>query len=331
MGKKKENIQFDLSNYDYLSSSTPEEGWAWEFMRRSSEYRKAYDDWKTVRENTLLKDAKRLDGYIVQFRPFFGVPPVEPWSDAVAQHIKPWVGQPALNKANPVQVVNLKRGTGVVAVRHKPVEVEFLKAEKKTETLIKDKESGISGGYESIDRVTYVINGPHLTERHSPVVVHRHGPDGAEIPELHYSDEKFIHTDHPLDLVYKQQGKENVLMALIDISASGSAKDLTAKIEKEISLWRRRLSVARPRAAKKTKKKSRANILIGKAPILKSYLIVYDLVTGWPQVLSQDRTKEEVSEILARVDDMYLSIENINYHFNSAKILVNGGFSKLLN
>lgn len=146
----------------------------------------------------------------------------------------------------------------------------------------------------------------------------------------------------PLQKAAAQMGNKNIIMALIDISAPGKAKDLAAKIEKEISAWKNKLKVKSlkkpraippkhsPSAAAKLKNKPRKNNLIGNATIWKSYIIIYDLITGYPHVLPKPRTLEEVSGILSKIDDFYSSLENIRNHYDEAKYLVNDGYRQYL-
>jgi hypothetical protein len=43
--KKKEEIQFNPADYDYMDDM-PLERWMWEFIRRSQDYRDFYEKWR---------------------------------------------------------------------------------------------------------------------------------------------------------------------------------------------------------------------------------------------------------------------------------------------
>ena len=45
MGKEKEKVKFNPSDYDYMNN-LPLEGWIWEFIRRNPEYRRLYSEIK---------------------------------------------------------------------------------------------------------------------------------------------------------------------------------------------------------------------------------------------------------------------------------------------
>lgn len=326
--KKTSRINFNPSNYDYIDESMPLSGWIWEFMRRSQEYRDAYESFQYMNSSTnrlCPQCQKVISNDANKFNPFWGINPNQPWSDAMKP--TPWVGQPILNKINPVIVVNMKKGSGLINIpKRQSVEVDFLPVKKQESQPEQDVKTW-QGNYG--ERDTYIIDGPHCTERREAknYWVITHGPDGTERREPAYEGGDYIHIDHPLELVYRNQGRENVLMTLIDVSAPGAARELAGNIEREITSLRMKLG-PRKRAAQRTDKK--INKLIGKADIRKSYLIVFDLITGWPKLTIQPRTREEVSSVLSVIEeDFYATIENIKNHYNEAASLVNGGYRQL--
>jgi hypothetical protein len=154
-------------------------------------------------------------------------------------------------------------------------------------------------------------------------------PEKNEIV-LSYQDEKTT-DEHPLTIVQRNLMKENIMMALIDISAPMSVDDMLKLLKPHLVQWRKAVGV-HVRGAKTPKKNQHQ--LLQKARIWKSYLIVYDLVQ---QCLLDNDEKvkgascyKEVSNTLSKFEESYSEEKTIENHYKAAEKMINGGYKKYL-
>lgn len=132
--------------------------------------------------------------------------------------------------------------------------------------------------------------------------------------------------EHPVTMVRDEFGRENVVMALIDISAN--QRDINEALESQIDLWRKKLKIKPQRAPKKksqVKIKDDEEILRKNSTMWKAYFIVYDLI-GEPKRL----TFKKVSYILQEFGTNYSSEKNISNYYKEAKKLINGIYKEYL-
>jgi hypothetical protein len=154
-----------------------------------------------------------------------------------------------------------------------------------------------------------------------------HGDDKTQMYPLVSRD--------PMEKLSLNMGNENILMALIDISAPMSIEKIFELIKPHLKEWRKLLKVHVTDA--KTPKKN-PNKLLKKARIWKSYLIIYDLMKEClsnltdetPSKKEKSLCHEMIRNILFEHDDSYNTETVIRRHYNNAEIRINGGYRKFL-
>lgn len=290
--KKKKEIEFNPADYDYMDSLSLA-GWMWEIIRRSKEYRDFYKKWSKMIRKPFDKwndnDNSLIEEYFEKYSPIFPKQPDDKrdWPLLLKNAKK--------TKLSPIHVVNLGIGLGVDAQHG-----ERLKA--KHPAIIKKTENDGSSIY-SVGRYEPIIDN-----------IYTNGNKAGECRSIPL-------IQHPIQILYEYQGRESIVMALIDISASESIDEILKSLKQELLLWRKGLKLSKTRSAKTPKKK--ANKLIKNARIWKSYLIVYDLVDS-------GKSLEEVSDVLSLSDDFYSDVKNVENHYKNALALLNGGYRKYM-
>ena len=314
-GKSKEEIQFNPADYDYMDN-LPLAGWMWEIIRRSKDYRVFYEKW----EKTLKKpfDQRKSDNhrimeeYLEKYSPIFPKHPDDKreWPILLNDTNK--------TKLHPILTTNLGIGFGVDVEHGEPISSAhppIRKLERNFEPgfyIVQEAGSHPTDNVERDDKSTYIVEdypplGPETCTT---------SPDGKNIWFQNYPLIK-----HPVEMLYEYQGKPNMVMALIDISASDNIDDLLKSLKQELLLWRKVMKLSNTRSAKTPKKK--ANKLIKNARIWKSYLIVHDL-------MNSGKSYKKVSDLLSSYDDFYADVKNVENHYKNALVLINGGYRKYL-
>lgn len=249
-GKRTDSTpEFNLSDYDYLSSKTPLIGWIWEFARRSKEYQEywaKYHELKTqIMSPSGSSDYLKLIEFADEHGPFNMYflkhkDPSEAWDN---NNNSSFLWACGLSKSTPVEIVNLKYG-----------------------------------------------------------------------PMPYYNAD-------PIEMLLPHIGKENILMALIDISAPRTVDELLSAIGKQISHWRKELNVKKVKAPKKQKKNR--NKLIGDANIWKGCLIVYDIKQKHKKI-----SYEDIANLFVSINS--IEVKTIERYYNAANEMINGGYRKYL-
>ena len=302
------NPFFDIDDYEYLDN-LPLIGWCWELGRRSSEYR---NHWQTLRDLQSRADGygdavDAISGATVNvydfiehkgpFKPFYLNlrAPTEKWNPKWFDEVKHDSSLKGL-----VKTYNL-------LLRHDPFELMQIPSSRKVNKGVAKKK------YKEVFRLAGANE--EVTSSNEPL------DDYSEMRIL-----KYIHCfgcgEHPLDAVVQHQGKKNIIMALVDISAH-DLESIIDRLRSELFLWRNTLELPKGKAPKKPKRKE--NSLIGKTSIWKSYIIIFDLIN------SHGLKYTQVSDILAKYDaDTYGSEKNVENHYKQAIELIEGGYKKFL-
>jgi hypothetical protein len=189
-----------------------------------------------------------------------------------------------ITKLNPIRIVNLE-GIGFSKIGECGIPHPLIKKEKKKSS-----------------KVYYILDYP---------LIQGDSLDG----DYHYE------RDHPIELLFRNQGRKNILMVLIDLSTPGSVDELLKKLSIELLGWRKALRLPETRSPKTDRQKK--NILVKKAKIWKSYLMVYDLIAAGCSI-------NEASDMLSECDEFYSGPKNIENHFKRATALINGGYKKFV-
>jgi hypothetical protein len=141
-------------------------------------------------------------------------------------------------KLHPLVTTNLQIGFGVdveyggqVKLPHPPIQ----KLERNFEPgcyIVQEAGSHPVGDddVEPDDKTTYIV------EDYPPLGPETYSltPDGRHLWFQNYPLIK-----HPIDLFYEHQGKLNIVMALIDVSASESIDDVLKDLKQQLVLWRK--------------------------------------------------------------------------------------------
>lgn len=140
---------------------------------------------------------------------------------------------------------------------------------------------------------------------------------------------------HPLDRVRWQLGKENIVMALIDIAAPDTK--IISPLKTELKAWRKGLKITETKKPKTQKKEK--NPLIKNANVWKSYLVVYDLVNAL--VSKEISVREAIKRVSEQLSSMELSEKdngaffgdekNVRNQYDKAIQLINGDYKKYAN
>jgi hypothetical protein len=302
--------------YAYMDKM-PLKGWMWEIIRRSKDYRAFYKKWhrqihKPANEKS---DADRVvwEEYLEKYDPIF---PNDP--DRTIE----WplvINRGSTTKLHPFVTANLAIGFGVDEQHGEPVR-------SRHPDILKGKRDFPPGGYILFEKG--LGRPPDHLERDSKTiyVVEDYPPLGpekwSEQPNgkmVWFQNHPLI--DHPIEIVYKHQGRENVVMAMIDLSAPESIDSILKSLKQELLFWKKILRLSNKRSAKTPKKKR--NNLVKTARIWKSYLIVYDLVASGESL-------KAVAEILSLIDDFYADAKNVEIHYKNALALISGGYREYM-
>jgi len=296
--EKEKKPEFNLAGYDYMDDM-PMEGWIWEFVRRNKHYQE-YWDWICLTKDLLngnetLPDEDRMWGkYWEHFGPINLAPPNRRWPQTyglLSSH-------PKRTKLVPVRAVNLGIGVGI--------DKQYAEFTTAPHPSIRKKVKGNITSYS-------------IPTNYPPVDQGTLGTKTGEV--VHVISHPLI--QHPIDLLWEFQNQENMIMALIDISSPRSVDHILEELKKALLGWRKRLKLPKTRAPK-TPQKNKDNSLLVKAPIWKSYLIVYDLI-------QKSMSYKDASNFLSRYDaDTYGSEKMIERHYKAAIKMINGGYKKYL-
>jgi hypothetical protein len=307
--RKKKEIEFNPADYDFMDN-LPLAGWMWEIIRRSKDYRAFYDKLKKSRDQKDTDYPILFNEYLEQYLPFMPTPPDDKRFLMVNDTRK--------TKLQPLITANLCIGFGVDAKHGEPVQSPHPPIFKLERNFIPGCYIVQEAGAPPFDDVEPDNKTTYTVEDYPPLEPETCSttPDGKNIWFQNYPLIK-----HPFEILYEYQGKPNIVMALIDISASESIDDLLKSLKQELLLWRKALKLSGTRSAKTAKKIT--NKLIKNARIWKSYLIVYDLIES-------GKSLAEVSGVLSEHDDFYSDAKNIENHYKGALALINGGYRKYL-
>lgn len=240
--KKEKDLKFNTSDYDYLDD-LPIEGWIWEFIRRSKDYKDFYRKWELCQRRISKvgrkagKDTALLDEYLSNYYPYAIVNPDE----KNLYSYDPLLHYGKMSKVTPVKTTNMKYGLATNKIAEACVIPHPL-----IKRIAKNQQ-----------RVYYTVKYP-------PVV--------GDYPD------NYFRWYHPIEVLFTHQGQENLIMTLIDISSPGSIDSLLEELKASLIEWRKALKLPKARSPKAGKK--RRNVLIRDAKIWKSYLMVYDLITA---------------------------------------------------
>jgi len=228
------------------------------------------------------KPEKEMDSSIIKeyMDNFF---PFFPWSPEDRSFSKePLLDRTIITKANPMRIVNLQ-GIGFNKIGKCGIPHPLIKKEKKGSS-----------------KVYYTVDYPPI--------------EGDSLDDYHYE------TDHPLELLLRNQGKKNILMVLIDLATPRSVDELLKKLRFQLLGGRKALKLSVTRSPKTNQQKK--NTLLKKAKIWKSYLMVYDLVNAG--------SYHDASDILSQYDEFYSELKNIENHYKGALAMINGGYKKFI-
>lgn len=283
--KKNKDVVFNPSDYAYMDNM-PLEGWIWEFIRRNDDYYWYYFDFEELKNKNDKRGLVQLmdNNWDLANLPFQLKNPLDKWFEGEEIRFD------ELSKFNPVDAVNLKWGVSNIQV----------------------SEGGKTVSLKESARVVYLK--PHAD------VFSLVRPEG-EPKRLEFGQEYDIGNDHPFDLLLEQQGNENIIMALVDISAPESIDNILKELKSSLLKWRNALKLPKIKDAKTAKKNE--NLLIGNAKIWKSYIIIYDL-------MSNGLSYKEVCNMLIDYDDSYKEEKFIERHLKAAEKIINGGYKKYL-
>jgi hypothetical protein len=164
-----------------------------------------------------------------------------------------------------------------------------------------------------------------LTNADGEYIMYPHAEIGSKFSEgeivISYEQDDKNCNCHPLGQRSEEVGKENIIMALIDISTPMNIDEILKDLKSQLLKWKKALNFPNPRGAKAPVEKE--NTIVKNAKIWKSYLIVYDLI-------DKRMSPEEVSDTLAEYDELYSEVKNIKYHYKSAENLINFGYKKYI-
>lgn len=315
--KKGTEIKFDPADYAYMDKpDMTTEGWLWEFERRSDIYKRTYsfywkrwEDYKIVlaeiskrlrtKKISMTESENRKKKAEEQYR--------DQWNKYVKENprvnellffescffdpSKRWSEvdhvKATLSRANPVKIMNLKWGNKL------PLSGKVYHVKIKGKDFCVD----MTEEPEPLPKVGFKVEGAKgiLTYKLEPL--------------------------HPLDLLHEQLGKEEIIMAIINIKANDSV--IRSLLESDLDYWRKKLNISRTREAKKPKKKS--TLLNRNASLWKDYLIVYDLYAECGDC-------KAVANILLVYDNdkVVYSEKNIENYQKKAEELIDGKYKTLL-
>jgi hypothetical protein len=286
-------IERFMHKYDYCDS-LPLIGWAWEFGRRSDEYR---DYW--IAHQTILKNCRASHdyapfmNYVAQNGPFGihyldSTDPSRRWNRAMEQAASFSAG---LCPASPVSTFNM-------AYKNR-------NDEEQTEAFIIEDDHN-----ENEDLIDSASKGDE--DFSNEALLDPHG-------ELKEAD-MILGDDHPLAVAMVHFRNPQVVMALFDISSPCSVDELILPVRKALVNWKRELQF-RKRKAKTTKKEDE---LVGSQSVWKSYLIVYDLKEQHGYEFA------DIIKCLSKIHDSYSDLNTTRSRYKQAYLLVNGGYKNLI-
>lgn len=328
--KEKKKIEFNIADYDYMDDM-PLIGWVWEFMRRSDEYIKFWeigprsDGYKVFWGD----EAGNPDIFIVGDKRWMGKNPNEKWTSEYLEWLDPGLHE-VVSKSKPVDVTNMMFSAMKDQYEN---DMSFkVTSVGKRNKILGLSESLPSEGTISASQFMELLSQGAIapavfkTSDRLRLIKHCSIEESSDIDsegitrQLKYC---IMHDDksNPLEKLMNVNGKHNVVMALIDISAPENIDKILATVKKEILFWRKRLKLQKPRCAKVSKKNK--NELIKNAKIWKSYLMVYDL-------LNNGITPSEATKILSKYDDHYSEMNTVIRHSIRANALINGGYKEYL-
>jgi len=314
MKKKKEiEIIFNPTDYAYMDEMILE-GWLWEFERRSDAYKEAYSSYEKIFFNdhniALVAIGKKLYAKKIPIKKAEEEKKKaeeqcdKKWNKYVKENplvnelmffescffdpSKNWseVDQVStgLSRANPVKVINMKWGNKLPP----PSKVYYVKINGKDFPFDTTKKP------EPFTKADVKVKG------------------GKVILTYDYNNR------YPLDLLRKQIGKENILMALIDISASNKEKDILQTLDSLIDKWKKDLKIKTAKSLRKQHETDRR----------KSWLMVYDLKTA-NKKLSYTDIGNKLYRHFENNHEFTLP-RNIGNYFKEAEKMIDGGYKNLL-
>jgi len=299
-------MDFNPADYDYMDSMASEViGWLWEFERRSKAYKEAYSEYVLKGNFGYLENNPSANRLL--FLEDCQYDPSKKWSEVEqVRSVSP-------SKTNPLKVINLKWRVDFSS----PVK----KLKKKPSDYLKEEyeKHNIKINFKNDDL-------PESSEINSVFT-----DDGKQYPLEEYPkiqrqliNGKVILTcdfKHPFSTFFWQLGKENVVMALIDISATQTK--INESLEIELDKWRKALNIKPQKAPRR--EFDEYEVLIKKANKWKSYLIVYDLIGEKKQI-----SYKKITFKLQEFGKNYSNEKNIENYYKKAKKLINGDYKKLL-
>lgn len=243
--EKEKRKRFDPHDYDYLNEDIPLVGWCWEFSRRSQEHKLYWKQYAALERKR--KENKISDLEVWEFEQEKGIfrnvldtkDPDEKWDNRYVNHKGP-------SKSFPTSVINLKWRAS-----WEPESVHAVKY------LGKSSYRGFKGPFCKvyINEAHYALN---------PYAEPEVGYDSKEKKRIITYKQDYVSV-HPIEEVVNNFGNENVVLALVDLSAPENIDALLSTLKRDFLFWRKTLNLPKNRDAKTLTKNK--NALIGKSKI----------------------------------------------------------------
>ena len=285
--KKRIQPVFNPGEYDYLNDKIPLLGWIWEFERRSEAYCRAFNELKKGEEP---KEGDEL---------FFISQDIDPscnWTEVKKM-------QPShICKSVPVKVFNLNWQYPMKEVKKSSSEIEKkYEHDAVVKKVFRDRGKKYHMGHHAAVKKVYKDN----------VVIFSH-----------YRE----HGMHPLNELVKEMGKENVVMALVDLSAPNSA--IFEALGSEFDKWRKSVSIKKKTSPTIAKNLNERKKLLKSSAVWAECLAIYDFIRS-----NQDSfVKGDIVSFRKVSQALMLSIpeKTVENRYKTAYRMIEGGEYKTL-
>jgi len=333
MGKenKKKQVEFNLADYKYMDNNLPLIGWVWEFARRSKEHLEYWSGHVAIQRKV---EKQEVDfGKVLDYEeehglfPYFRLnykSPYERWSDDFSDDSS--MDTFGVSKSYPLLVSNLKWKLYPMREELKSIEILSKNSPIRKELIALGREKLKALGPKKLKalkipskaapnciRATYTTT--QELKPYKDINVKTDSTNKKTTIEYEYTIDK-----NPIDKIAKHYGDENVVMALIDLSAPESLENILKDLKAKLLTWRKLLKLNKKKDAKKISE----NKVTAKSKIWKSYIIIYDIIN------TQNISFAEVSDILSQYDERYNTEKIVRSHYEKAEEMINGGYKEYI-